>query len=84
MPLHQNRIDRVLTYMKAEGLPQIIVTATASVYYLTGLWVEPMERMLALLLREDGTAILFGNAMFGLPETFEIPIVLYRDGENPV
>lgn len=84
MPLHQNRIDRVLTYMKAEGLPQIIVTATASVYYLTGLWVEPMERMLALLLREDGTAILFGNAMFGLPETFEIPIVLHRDGENPV
>ena len=84
MPLNRDRIGRVITHMKAEGLSQIIVTATASVYYLTGLWVEPMERMLALLLREDGSATLFGNTMFGLPETLEIPTVLHRDGENPV
>ncbi len=81
--MNQERIRRVTAQMKREGLPQLIVSSTASVYYLTGLWVEPFERMLALLLREDGSAALFGNAMFGLPEAFPIPIVLHTDSDDP-
>lgn len=82
--MNQERIARVTALMREQKLPQIIITATASVYYLTGLWVEAHERMLALLLEEDGKATIFGNAMFGLPESFSIPIVLHQDGENPV
>ena len=82
--MNQQRIDRVRALMREAGLQQIIVGTTASVYYLTGLWVEPMERMMALLLREEGSMTLFGNAMFGLPEQFDIPIVLHRDGEDAV
>lgn len=80
----QNRIAHVTTLMREQKLPQIIVSSTASVYYLTGLWVEPHERMLALLLREDGSCTLFGNAMFGLSENCGIPLVLHKDGEDPV
>ena len=44
----QARRARVAAEMAREGLEQIVVSSTASVYYLTGLWVEPHERMLAL------------------------------------
>lgn len=82
--LYEGRKQRVLQWMQEMKLPQIIVTSTASVYYLTGLWVEPHERMLALLLDVKGKLILFGNSLFGLPENTSIPIMIHRDGENPV
>ena len=47
--VYDARIERVLCNMEQEGLSQILVTSTASVYYLTGVWVEPMERLLCLL-----------------------------------
>lgn len=82
--MNQERIDRTVQLMRRLDLKQIIVTSTASVYYLTGLWVEPMERMLALLLTDSGEMTLFGNAMLGLPELFPIPILLHADGEDPI
>lgn len=82
--MREKRLEQVLAYMKEENLPQMIVTSTASVYYLSGLWVEPMERMLALLVEDTGKMTLFGNAMFGLPEESAVPIVLHRDGEDAV
>lgn len=82
--MNEARIARVTARMREMGLSQTIVTSTASVYYLTGLWVEPHERMLALLLEDTGKTTLFGNAMFGLPESFSMPIILHKDGEDPV
>ncbi|MGN0967886.1 MAG: M24 family metallopeptidase, partial [Oscillospiraceae bacterium] len=82
--MDQARIDRVTAYMREQGLPQILVTATASVYYLTGLWVEPHERMLALCLDQDGSAVLFANEIFGLPSTPGLPVVPHTDSDDPV
>ena len=44
--MKQNRLERVIRGMEAMGLEQIIVSAPASVFYLTGTWVRPGERML--------------------------------------
>ena len=41
--MNQSRLDRVAANMDAQGLSQIIVSSTASVYYLTGFWVEPVS-----------------------------------------
>lgn len=82
--MNAERIARVTALMKEARLPQIIVTATTSVYYLTGLWVEPHERLLALLLTDNGQATLFGNFLFALPEDCGVPLVLHADGEDPV
>jgi Xaa-Pro dipeptidase len=70
--------------MNEVGLEQIIVSAPASVYYLTGHWVDPHERMLALYIDASGKATLFGNAIFGLPDTPELPVVPHADSDNPV
>ncbi|MGI6497306.1 MAG: M24 family metallopeptidase [Oscillospiraceae bacterium] len=82
--MNQARIKRVTEQMRRQGLAQILVTSTASVYYLTGFWVEPHERMLALYLDDSGSAVLYGNAIFGLSSTAELPLIAHSDGEDPV
>lgn len=82
--MNQQRLRRVIAGMKAAGLEQILVTATTSLYYLTGYWVEPHERMIALWLCADGKAVLFGNEIFGLSSTRELPFVAQKDGDDPV
>ena len=81
--MNQKRLDRVLANMAAQGLGQIVVSAPTSVYYLTGLYVEPMERMLALLIRDDGSCTLYANELFALPPQPDLPIKLYTDSDDP-
>ena len=81
--MEHKRLQRVVERMRAQGLAQILVTATASVYYLTGFWVEPHERMLALWLDDQGRAVLFGNEIFGIPSTPELPVVTHTDSQDP-
>ena len=82
--MNQPRIKRVLQNMEDAGLEQIIVSSTASVYYLTGLWIEPHERLLALYLHCDGTLTLFGNEIFGIEPPAGLGLVCHPDGANPV
>ncbi len=78
------RINRVIENMRACGLRQIIVCAPASVYYLSGAWCEPFERMLALLVKDDGTLKLYGNRLFALRGVTDIPLVEYEDTDDCV
>ena len=82
--MNKQRIDRITENMKKAGLEQIIVSSTASLYYLTGYWVEPHERMIALYLDTSGRAILFGNEIFGLNSSPDLPLICHRDSDNPV
>lgn len=81
--MNQSRISRVIENMKQHGLDQILVTATPSVYYLTGRWVSPGERMLALYLNAEGEACLFANRLFALSGA-ELPLVEFDDTEDPI
>ena len=80
--MNQSRIDRVAANMAREGLSQILVTAPASVFYLTGTWVSPGERMLALLVKGDGSAVLYANRLFALSESVDFPLVEFDDTER--
>ena len=40
--------------------------------------------MIALWLTDEGKAVLFGNEIFGLASTEELPFVSHKDGEDPV
>ena len=81
--MNQARLARVLRNMERDGLTQIVISSTASVYYLTGYWVEPMERMLALYIRADGTCQLFANALFALEPQEGLELVLHQDSDVP-
>ena len=79
--MNQTRIERVLSAMAAEGLPQLIVTDPLSIRYLTGADIFPGERMLALLLREDGEHTFFVNILFPEPAC-GLPVVRFSDTDD--
>ena len=54
--MYQERIGRVLAAMEQMGLEQMIVSDPDSIWYLTGYYVFPLERLFALYLRRDGEA----------------------------
>ena len=82
--MNHSRISRVIENMNACGLDQILVTGTPSVYYLTGSWVNPGERMLALYLNSNGDVRLFANRLFALNGNTDVPLTEFDDTEDPV
>ena len=52
--MFQDRVGRVLDKMKERQLSQLIMADPKSIWYLTGVDVDPYERLFALLLRADG------------------------------
>ena len=81
--MNQNRLRQVIANMKGQGLEQIVVSATASVYYLTGIWVSPMERMLALYITTEGQCTLYANELFGIEPQPGMELVLHSDSDEP-
>ena len=82
--MNKRRISRVIENMRTENLSQIIVSAPESVYYLTGTFVSPGERMLALLLKDDGSITLFANRLFALTGNTSVPLVEFDDTDDPI
>lgn len=78
-----SRLNRVRSGMEKLNLTQTLVTSTESVYYLTGLWIAPGERLLALLLDENGCT-LFVNHMFAAPQIPDLKLVEFDDADDSV
>lgn len=80
--INKERLARVLRGMEAERIPCLLVTSPASIAYLTGQWIQPGERMLALMLRENGEARLFANRLFALSGDKALPLTEYDDTDD--
>jgi Xaa-Pro dipeptidase len=78
-----SRLGRVVAGMDKMGLAQALVTSTESIYYLTGLWIAPGERLLALLIGRDGCT-LFVNRMFATPAVEGLKLVEFDDADDSV
>lgn len=63
------RADRVISNMKEKGLTQMIITDPMSVWYLTGVDVEPYERLFALYINDSGRKVLFLNYLYNVPKS---------------
>ncbi len=82
--MNQSRLNRVIEGMKRENLPCILVSDKESVYYLTGRWIEPGERMVALVIAESGRVCLVSNRLFAQASEPGLPVVEYDDTEDCV
>ena len=80
--MNTQRLEKVIKNMKSHGLDQILVTSTANVYYLTGVWCEPFERMLALHVTSSGDMTLYANKMFAIQGLTDINMVEYEDTDD--
>ena len=77
--MKQKRVERIMEALKEMGLTQMLIVDPMSIYYLTGVYVEPFERFYALYLREDGNHVYFLNKLFTVPEDVGVEKVWYSD-----
>lgn len=82
--MKQNRVNNVIKAMEKQGLKQIVVTAPPSIFYLTGKWISPGERMLALYLNVNGNHKFIVNKLFPIYEDLGVDIKWYTDIEDPI
>lgn len=82
--MKNKRIQNVITQLKHHQIEQMIVTSPASLFYLTGHWVHPGERFLALYLNVAGEVVYFANELFYLSDAVNCPVVRYHDSQNPI
>ncbi|HMM19364.1 MAG TPA: Xaa-Pro peptidase family protein [Selenomonadales bacterium] len=82
--MNDARINKVLQSMAEKNIPQMIISDPSSVFYATGKWIQPGERMLALYLSLDGNHKLFLNKLFHVPEDLGVEKVWFDDTDDSV
>ena len=74
----------IIGKMSEENIHQIIISDPAVIYYLTGVSIQPGERMLVLVLRQDGNHRFFINDLFRQTRDLGAPITYYNDTQDGV
>lgn len=82
--MDQGKLNRILTKMEAQGMPQMIISDPPTIYYLTGKWIHPGERLLALYLNVNGNHKLVINKLFPQDKDLGVELVWYDDVEDAV
>ena len=80
--MDQGKVTRVLAAMKEQELTQMIVSDPVAIFYLTGKWIIPGERLLALYLNVSGDHKLVINKLFPQEKDLGVEIVWYDDVED--
>ena len=82
--MDQNKVSRVLKSMEEKGVPQMIVSDPVAIFYLTGKWIFPGERLLALYLNVNGNHKMIINKLFPQETDLGVDIIYYDDIEDGV
>lgn len=82
--MNNARLNRILKEMDNQKIPQLLVTDPASIFYLTGKWICPGERLLALYLNLSGRHKMIINRLFPQKEDLGVELVWYDDIEDGV
>ncbi|MBZ2175579.1 Xaa-Pro peptidase family protein [Schnuerera sp. xch1] len=82
--MKENRVNKVLEEMKKNDIPQMIISDPAAIFYLTGKWINPGERLLALYLNINGNYKLFVNELFPITEDLGIEVTWFDDTQDAV
>lgn len=78
------KLNNVLSAMEKAEIPQLIISDPAVIFYLTGTWILPGERLLAMYLNVRGGHKLLVNDLFQQTEDLGVEIVYYNDVEDGV
>lgn len=82
--MNQQKLNAILSAMDAQGVPQIIISDPAVIFYLTGIWIHPGERMLALYLSCGGKHKLVVNDLFRQTDDLGVEVCYYNDTQDGV
>lgn len=81
---YQARIQKIIERMKEQNLDNILISDPGSIFYLTGKWMSPGERLLVLSLDKNGDSTLFNNELFPLQPMENINIRWYDDSKDAI
>lgn len=82
--MNQLRLNKVLKEMESRNVTQMLVSDPAAIFYLTGKWIHPGERMLALYINLNGNNKLFINELFPVTEDLGVEKVWFNDTQDGV
>ena len=77
--MNSQRLSLMKSLMLTHGTDQIIICDPSTIFYLTGKWFSPGERLLVLLVSQTGGDLLINNELFPLTEELGVPVQLYKD-----
>lgn len=82
---NRGRLNKALELMRQKAIDYLIVGSPANFYYLTGKWIDPHERLLALVLKQKGDPVVLSPEMHRNDfEAFEWGCLFWHDGEDAV
>lgn len=82
--MKEGRLNKILQSMEEHKIPQMIISDPVAIFYLTGKWIHPGERMLALYLNLNGNHKLVINKLFPQEKDLGVDLVWYDDIEDAV
>ena len=82
--MDKQKLNAILSAMAEENVPQLIISDPAVIFYLTGAWIHPGERLLVLYLNRNGNHKLLVNDLFRQPGNLGVEIQYYNDTQDGV
>jgi Xaa-Pro dipeptidase len=82
--MRHDRLETLLHAMAAQQVSQLVLSEPSAIFYLTGLWIHPGERMLALSVSLHSHPRLFVNELFSVPEDVGAETVWFDDTQDGV
>ena len=82
--MDREKLKRIYKKMEERNLSQMIITDPPAIFYLTGKWIHPGERMLALYISTKGKERFFVNRLFPMEEDLGVEIQYFDDTEDSV
>lgn len=79
-----SRIARIKESMTKNNVDALIVTDPSNIFYLTGKWIHPGERLLALVLRQDGSDRILINELFPVSDDLGVEKVWFKDTDDSI
>lgn len=82
----RERTNQISEFLKEQGIDLAVVTSKANVFYFSGVYAEPHERVMAVLVDVTGKHVLFCPALEAsivAASPWEGDVVTYEDHENP-
>lgn len=82
--MNPNRLAAICHLMEKHQAEQLIISDPSTIFYLTGTWFSPGERLSALLVKQTGDTLLINNELFPLPENFKTPTYWIKDTDDQI
>lgn len=79
-----DRLNKIIAGMNTAGMNQMIITDPSTIFYLTGSFVAPGFRMLALLVDTTGKATMYVNALQTDYGKLCDDVIWYKDTQDPI